>query len=237
MKTFSVVGKSEESALFMRKHAEKHGFVFVEKSPDFVISYGGDGMFLIAERIFPGVPKVLLRDSKICNKCHNLPTEEVLKLLAEGKFRIEDSTKLGAELRNTSEVLKYECANDFVLRNKWPIHAIRFEVYVNDKKIGKTGEEFIGDGLVIATSFGSGGYHNSITRKTFSKGIGIAFNNMTKETPHLVVEENSEIKLKLMRGDFMFVADNNPKIFEPEEGTEIIIKRSSQSAKLLWVER
>ncbi len=234
MKTFSVVGKSEESALFMRKHAEKHGFVFVEKSPDFVISYGGDGMFLISERLFPGVPKVLLRDSKICNKCHNLPTEDVLKLLAEGKFRIEESTKLTAELKKTSEVLKYECANDFVLRNKWPIHAIRFEVEINGKKLG---DEFIGDGIVVSTSFGSGGYHHSITRKTFTKGIGLAFNNLTKETPHLVVEENSEIKIKLMRGDFMFVADNNPKIFEPEEGTEIIIKKSSSPAKLLWAER
>ena len=234
MKTFSVVGKSEESALFMRKHAEKHGFVFVEKNPDFVISYGGDGMFLIAERIFPRVPKILLRDSKICNKCHNLPTEEVLKLLAEKKFRVEDSAKLSAELRNASEVIKYECANDFVLRNKWPIHPIRFEVYVNDKKIG---DEFIGDGIVVSTSFGSGGYHHSITRKTFTKGIGIAFNNLTKETSHLVVDESSEVKIKLLRGDFMFVADNNPKIFEPEEGTEIIIKRSPQSAKLLWVER
>ena len=234
MKKFSVVGKSEESALLMRKHAEKHGFVFVEKNPDFVISYGGDGMFLIAERIFPGVPKVLLRDSKICNKCHNLPTEEVLKLLSEGKFTTEESTKLSAELKNNSEVLKYECANDFVLRNKWPIHAIRFEVYINDKKIG---DEFIGDGLVVSTSFGSGGYHHSITRKTFSKGIGIAFNNLTKETSHLVVEENSEVKIKLIRGDFMFVADNNPKIFEPEEGTEILIKKSSHPAKLVWVEK
>lgn len=230
MRTFSVVGKSEESALFMRKHSERHGFVFVEKNPDFVISYGGDGMFLIAERIFPGVPKVLLRDSKICNKCHNLPTEEVLKLLAEGKFRIEEIAKLTAQIKDLSLI----CANDFVLRNKWPIHAIRFEVHINNKKLG---DEFIGDGIVIATSFGSGGYHHSIARKTFTKGIGLAFNNLTKETPHLVVDENSEIKLKLMRGDFMFVADNNPKIVEPREGTEIVIKKSSQSAKLLWAEK
>lgn len=233
MKKFSVVGKNEEKVAEMVKCAVSHGFVFSEQEPDFVISYGGDGMFLIAERIFPGIPKVLIRDSKICNKCHNIPTEQILRSIAEKKFIIEESTKLTAEWGDNSEVIKYTCANDFVLRNKWPIHAIRFEVIINGKRIGG---EHIGDGIVISTSFGSGGYYHSITRKTFDKGIGIAFNNLTKETEHLMADENAEIKIKLCRGDFVFVADNNPKIIEPREGTEIVIKRSSQSAKLVWVE-
>ena len=42
---------------------------FVKESPDAVISFGGDGTILLSERLFPGVPKLNVRDRGDCMSC------------------------------------------------------------------------------------------------------------------------------------------------------------------------
>jgi len=42
---------------------KKFGFKLVIKSPDVVVSYGGDGTLMKSEYQFPGVPKLILRAS------------------------------------------------------------------------------------------------------------------------------------------------------------------------------
>ena len=44
--------------------SELAGVELVEDSPDLVLTHGGDGALLGAERDFPGVPKLPLRDAR-----------------------------------------------------------------------------------------------------------------------------------------------------------------------------
>ena len=76
----AVFGKTPESKHELAAAAEKEGFEYEEKLPDIVISYGGDGTFLRAERKYPGVIKALFRYSNICKKCHNLPINHALAI-------------------------------------------------------------------------------------------------------------------------------------------------------------
>ena len=50
----------------VRKAVDSEGFEVVEKNPDFIVCYGGDGTVLFSERKFPGVPKLIIKTSRAC---------------------------------------------------------------------------------------------------------------------------------------------------------------------------
>ncbi len=200
---------------------EKYGFKLDKKSPDLVLSVGGDGTFLISERLYPGIPKVLIKESKICIKCHDSPAEHILEKIKNKQFKIEEFQKLEVSFKD--KILK--AANDIIIRNKLPINAIRFE-------ISNINEELIGDGIVAATSFGSTGYFHSITKKSFDYGFGLAFNNTTKHIEPLLLKNISKT-FKITRGEALVSADNNDKIFEIKEGDEINIYSSKEKARIV----
>jgi len=218
----AVYGKTPESKAQLRKEIVGAGFAYDEKKPDAVISYGGDGTFLKSESAYPGIPKALFRYSSICKKCHNLPITHALELLKKRKYTITEHEKLEAN--------GLTATNEIAVRNKLPTHAIRFTLTVNGKRIGK---EFIGDGIIIATPFGSTAYFHSIARKTFTKGIGVAFNNTTVQHPPLFLPEKSKILLTITRGEAFAAADNNPKMLTLKAGNTIMIKISQKKARLI----
>ncbi|MCL4437642.1 hypothetical protein M1513_01210 [Patescibacteria group bacterium] len=207
---------------------KKTGFDIVEKNPEIVLSYGGDGTFIKSEDEFPGVRKVILKNSRICKTCSKFSNKEVLKKIKENKFVIKKLWKLEASVGNK----KFYAINDIVVHNKNPLHGVRYEIYIDGKK---TGGEIIGDGIVAATSFGSTAYYRSITGSFFESGIGLAFNNSTEPFDHVVLKESREIRLKVLRGPAIVYADNQAEIADIGEGDEVIIKKSSKVARILSV--
>jgi NAD+ kinase len=221
----AIYGKTPESKAQLQKEIQKSGFILDENKPEIVISYGGDGTFLWAERKYPGIPKALFRYSNVCKKCHNLPITHALQLIKKGKYKLIAHKKLRAKIDKTVLL----ATNDIVVRNSLPTHAIRFTIKIN----GKESKEHIGDGIVIATTFGSTGYFHSITRKKFNKGIGIAFNNTTIEQKPIFLPENARVEFTLTRGEAFVVADNEPRMILLTPGKSITIMTSSKKAKLI----
>ncbi len=199
----------------------------VSSSPDVIISYGGDGTFIMSERDFPGIPKVMIRDSKICKKCTNLPIEETLERLSKNDF-IENTV---IKLETTFKGKRYVSINDVIISHANPAAAIRYNILINDIPY-LNGKEIIGDGIVLATPFGSGAYYRSITDGVFSVGIGLAFNNSTEQTDHIIIKETDEIRFVLTRGEAILASP----AYEPQkinEGDEIHIKASEDTGKIL----
>jgi len=227
MRTFYIVGRNTKSKNALKKTLKRLGFEYRIIKPGFIISLGGDGTFLFSERKYPGIPKILMRDSNICKKCDDLEYDELFMKILLGNYVIVKHMKLEA-IHNRK---KYLATNDFIIRNKTPVHAIRFLVDVDDKEMPL----IIGDGIVVSTPFGSSGYHESITRKTFKEGIGLAFNNTTVDFKHKVLHENSIVKIKLLRHDAHFGVDNDPKIMTFRQGETITIKRSKKTSKVIKV--
>jgi NAD+ kinase len=216
-----------------RKDVEKTvagmGFKVVENKPDLILSYGGDGTMMLAESKFPGIPKVILKkDGSICKKCSPLSNGEVLTRIRKGSYKIEKLWKLKATIAGKTIL----GMNDIIIHNKDARHAIRYKVWVNNKEISST---IIGDGIVVATPFGSTAYYRSITDSFFEIGMGLAFNNSTEQADHIVLKEDSEIKIKIIRGPVIIYADNQPEFIDAEEGDEIKIKKSNIVAKILKV--
>lgn len=229
-----LVGKNTNN---IEKIVKNLGFEVVTDNPDVIISFGGDGTLLSSEREYPGIPKLPIRNSQICHKCTNHEDKVVLEKLKMGGLKPKEYKKLETEILyeqvRAFGTKKIYALNDFVIRNSDPTHTIRFKVTVpSHPELDSGSILLIGDGIVIATSFGSTGYFKSITGQTFEKGFGVAFNNTTEKINPLFLKDEDSVNFKLIRGRATLSFDNSPDIFNIDEGSELIFKLSTQIAKI-----
>ena len=232
MVKLAIVGKSPEKIKELKNFFPKYNLTYTEEDPDIVISYGGDGMFLITERMYPHIPKALLRDSKICNNCSNCTPEEILKKISQKEYTIKELIQLKATKIDNNEIQEIIGTNDIVIRNSFPTEALRLKYRIDNQDHS---DELIGDGIVIATPFGSkkGAYYNTITRNTITNQIGIAFNNITTLCNHQTVDINSTIEITIIRGQGVLVADNNRDYINLSKDNKIKIELHNTTAKIL----
>ncbi|HXF44015.1 MAG TPA: hypothetical protein VNK70_00930 [Candidatus Paceibacterota bacterium] len=210
----------------IRPQIEKLKIGLVEEHPEVILVYGGDGAMMKAEYDFPGVPKVLLKGSAICKRCLPLPNEEILKRVKNGDFEIEEAAALEVE----ADGYRSRGINDIIVHNKDHSRAIRYNLAINGKDMG---HEVIGDGIVVATPYGSTGYYRSITHSFFETGIGLAFNNSTEPFNHMVLDDNVVIEARITRGPAVVFADNQKDFKELDDGGVAIIKKSKNKARFL----
>ncbi|MBI2449346.1 NAD(+)/NADH kinase [Candidatus Pacearchaeota archaeon] len=212
MKKIGIVSREKSLIPEIKKKIKEYGFSFSVK-PDFVLSMGGDGTFLVAERRYPGIPKILVKYNSICKKCAAFDIDHILQNIKDKNYKINEIEKLEASFNNK----KLQAVNDIIVRNKQQYAALRFSLNVDSNNVG----EFIGDGIVASTSFGSTGYFHSITRKSFNKGFAIAFNNITEKRDPIFF--NKKVEIKILREQAIISADNNDNIITVSEGNTIII--------------
>lgn len=219
----TVVGRNKNS---IEPILQSRGFSVTEENLDFVVSFGGDGTLMKAEGFYPGIPKIILRDSLICKKCSPFSNEIILEKIKNGEYAVEEMPKLLATTGN-HELLGI---NDVVVHNKDPRHALRYRISVNGKPIS---HEIIGDGIVVATPFGSTGYYRSITDSLFEVGFGLAFNNSIEQSDHMILDNNSIILLEVTRGPAVVYTDNNEKMVDLGAGEKIRIEKGKSVAKIV----
>ncbi len=212
----------------IKKSIKKAGFVIDQKNPDFVFCYGGDGTILFAESKYPSVPKLTIKSTEICHRCDikSLAFDAILRKIKKRKYRIVKDIKLQA----ISKGRKLIGLNEIQVHTKLPIRAIRFSVSVGKKKFSN----LIGDGVIVATPFGSTAYYTSSGGKPFKKGIGISFNNLfDKKIKSLVFPDNSKVRIKVERGPAFLFADNNEKFVLLNTGDTVTVSKSKEVAKFI----
>jgi NAD+ kinase len=222
-----------EKSKEISKLLEKYKFDVLKeedkRKAEAIIAYGGDGTLMLSEFKYPGIPKVLLKGSRICKKCEKLTNEEILKRVKEEKYKVVKLWKIeGISLKG-----RILGMNDIIIHNADVRHAVRMNVFVDNINIAE--EEIIGDGVIISTPFGSSGYYRSITKSVFDVGIGFAFNNSTEPIDHMVLDERKKIKVFITRGPAVVYADNIPQSFVLENEDWIEVKKSRKFAKLIRV--
>lgn len=187
----------------IEKELPKYNLKLVKTNPDMVIAFGGDGSLMFSEQAFPDVPKVLLFMERN-KKYRGVDFSEVLMKIEEGAYKIKKIMRLCALLNGKTEI----CGMNDVNIHYCPPCALRYDVKVGDKEF----KDLIGDGLIISSPYGSEAYYKSITRKSFKRGIGIAFNNTTEAVKPLVVKDDEVIKVKITRGPGVLTCDCNKDV-------------------------
>ena len=179
---------------------------------DLLISYGGDGAMLGAELAYPQRLKMPVRDAMLA-----------------GKLKITKMMKLAGM---TGNVKRY-AVNDIFIHNMNNVSALRYQVKIDDDIYAR---EVVGDGVGVSTVHGSTAYYRSITHGSFRVGIGIAFSNSTELLNHLVLKEESVIKVRILRGPSELVFDNSPESVKLSEGDIVTIRKSEETAQMLGLE-
>ena len=181
-----------------------YGLEIDNRNPEVVIALGGDGTLLFSEQKYPGIPKLFIKHKTECIECHKHNFSDILNKLSKRAYIVSEEPKIEAIIGKK----KLVALNDINVHYK-PPRALRFSVHVNGSQLDGT---FIGDGVVVSTPYGSTAYFCSITRRTFSKGIGLAFNNPIQYMKPLFLNENAIIKIKILREKGVVTADCNEDV-------------------------
>lgn len=205
------------------------GFQIVKEDPELVIAHGGDGALLGAERDFPGIDKLPLRDRKHNPKCPEHDERQVLQALLDGKLSQTRLEKL--EAASPSGMVRG--INDVCINKANISSAVRFRLWLDGRL---ENSQVVGDGLVVSTVFGSTGYYRSITKSTFRTGLGLAFNNSTEPMDHLVVGPETRIEVEILRGPALLLADNAPERIPLRIGDHIRIFREPVTTRVFGLD-
>lgn len=215
-----------------RRRAEailrEHGHRVVRRDPELVLSHGGDGTLLRSERFFPDVPKLTVRVGVGHRLCARHALGQVLSRLADGALPREELDRLELTVGRA----RFFALNDVVLRNENPAVAVRFHIVVD----GVRSREHTGDGLVIATPFGSTAYFRSVTRTSFGAGIGVAFNNTTRPLAPLRLSVEAVVGVEVVRGPAVLVNDNDDRGIPLREGHGFTVRHAERKALVLGLD-
>ena len=228
-KMIAVYGKKSD---LLEKLLAERGFEIIRPEDDpeaLILCYGGDGAMLGAELRYPNRLKMPVRDCETAPHCRKHSLEWQLDAMMNGQLRESALMKLQGTL---GKMTRY-AVNDVFIHNTNNVSALRYQVKIDDDLYAK---EVVGDGVGVSTVHGSTAYYRSITHGSFRVGIGIAFSNSTELLNHLVLQEDSVIKVRILRGPSELVFDNSPDVTPLKEGDIVTIRKSDHVARMLGLD-
>ena len=207
----------------IRKLLPEFGMVENDQDFELVVTHGGDGALLGAEREFPGIPKLPLRDAATAPTCCEHLLRRRLENFCNGSFSRTSLPKITA-VTNSGKLI---AVNDLTLHNSNRASALRYRITIDGELYAK---EVMGDGICFSTVHGSTAYYRSITGSIFRVGVGLAFSNSTEAVDHLVLDASSTVTVTILRGPGLVIADNSPTCLPVAEGESVEFRQTSDTA-------
>lgn len=163
--------KSLEVAKTIKEKLEKKNFKIVEEDYEIAIAIGGDGSFLRMvketafneECIYVGINAGTLGFAQEINLDE---IGEFIKSLGQEDYKIEEIGIAEIEIKTPDSISKQLALNEIVIRDL-DLNTVNLKLMVEEELL----ENYVGDGILISTSFGSTAYNlsfgGSIVYNTF----------------------------------------------------------------------
>ncbi len=209
---------------------------------DIVVVLGGDGTFLRAVHLYPGVPVLGFKKGGLgyLSSVGDGEFEMALKMLAAGKYRISERGLLEVRKpgdRSTSHI----ALNDIVAMRELSGHSALLELLADGKPVAR----YMSDGLIFSTPTGSTAYSLAAGGPVLMPDSGCVV--VTPMNPHalgvrpLVVNDSVRFTLTARRrtaGNSMKVGiyADGVGVLSIEEGESVEISKSGEIAKLIELE-
>lgn len=209
-----------------------------------IVTIGGDGTILYAARNYadPRILPVRAGTSKGNRAAFDVDQlVEKLQELEDGSAGLSSHqfTTLTAEVDGVELENGFQALNEISLHHSSPVLAATFGARIVDDRVWEF-PELIGDGVLVATPFGSTGYFTAITDETFTEGFGVAFNNIhtPAETPEMILcSESVVVELELLStkrsSGAVLTRDDDDTPYELSEGETITIRAGDRTVELL----
>ena len=163
--------KSRKISDLVKSKLKDNGFKIVTKNYDLAIAIGGDGSFLrmVKESNFDSKCYYIGINTGTLGFAQGISFDEIdtfIKKLTLGELRCDKFGIGEIEVETKDDTFKHFTLNEMVLREQ-DLNTSKFKVLINDELL----ENYVGDGLLVSTSFGSTAYNlsfgGSIVYNTF----------------------------------------------------------------------
>ena len=229
--------KSNRVAREVKEKLEKNKFVIVDEGYDLAIAVGGDGSFLrmVKNANFNEDCYYVGINAGTLGFAQEVAADDIdnfIKLLRTEDFKVEEIGVQEVTVKTKKKVTKHCSINEIVVRDE-ALNTAEFEVLVD----GGVLEDFVGDGLLISTSFGSTAYNlsfgGSIVFNTFhtlqitpvAPLNSKAYRSLTNS---VIVPDNMPITLipKRNNGNVIITVDGDNNFYEGVLEIETVINRT-----------
>jgi len=243
---YFVISNDEQDGERWRATLGEHGYDVVGEydSDAVIVTLGGDGTILYAARKYadPTILPVRTGDSKGYKT--QLDADELLTALevieTDQAYTVAERRKITAYRGGTELQSGFGALNEISLHHASPTLATVFAARIRDRGETFEFERVVGDGVVVATPFGSTGYYRSITGGQFTGGLGVAFNNVHTpvEAPsHVSISAEGAVELELLESEHASGAvlsrDNDAQTYELDFGEPVKIRQSDDSVGIV----
>jgi hypothetical protein len=208
---------------------------------------GGDGSILYAARTLRAPTILPVRCGASKGHQTSLDESELLAAVdtiedgeAGRAYRVQEYALLAAESEDVDLPADFTALNDVCLHHQEPTMAAEFGVTLHTAAGPRRFPELIGDGLVVATPFGSSAYFRSITGDTFGSGLGVAFNNVhyPEDAPTFVrLAPTGRVDLRILEADnaagAVLTRDNDPETVPLPDGASVTVKQADRTVSIL----
>lgn len=163
---------SKSTAIFIEQTLIKNGFIITEEDYDLAIAVGGDGTFLkmVKANNFNSDIYYVGINTGTLGFLQEVKVDEIEKFIDElkqGLYKIDEVGVQETTISYNNESSIFYSLNEIVIRNS-NLKKINLDIKIDNDLL----EQFIGDGILIATSIGSTAYNlslgGSIVYNTFS---------------------------------------------------------------------
>lgn len=203
----------------------ENNFEITDDNFDLGIAIGGDGAFLrmIKKCNFDSSPLYIGINSGTLGFAQEVAIEEIdefIKDLKEGSYKVDEIGVEEVKVVTETEEERFCCLNEIVIRQK-ALNVARLDISIDNVFL----EKFVGDGVLISTSFGTTAYNlsfgGSIIFNTFHSlqitPIAPLHNKVYKSlTNSIVIPEKKIIKVvpDEDKNDLLITVDGENKIFD-----------------------
>ncbi|WP_247729543.1 hypothetical protein [Halovivax limisalsi] len=212
-----------------------------------IIAFGGDGTILHAARQYQGPTILPIRSGDSVGEKTQFDAGEWLDAVERvehgrrGEAYEIERRRCIAAYRDGAEIQGgFHALNEISLHHSSPVLAATFAVRIDDRGQSYEFERLIGDGVLVATPFGSTGYYRSITGGTVSCGLGVAFNNVhtPMDAPRYVhCSPDATVTVEVIESEHsseaVLTRDNAEELYELRVNEPITIRQSDRDVELV----
>lgn len=206
--------KSLEVAKAIKEKLEKKNFKIVEEDYEIAIAIGGDGSFLrmIKETAFNEDCIYVGINAGTLGFAQEINLDEIgefIKSLEQEDYKIEEIGIAEIEIKTPDSISKQLSLNEIVIRDL-ELNTANLKITVEQNLL----EDYVGDGILISTSFGSTAYNLSF-------GGSIVYNTFHTLQITPIAPLNNKSYRNLMNS--VIIPSNNEVTVSPENRTKDLL--------------